>query len=54
MYTKFPVFWLAERDTGHHHPSATIYGHINYDMVNECAITSRVHQKTNSLLIFSS
>ena len=28
----FLFFWLAERDTGHHHPSATIYGHINDDM----------------------
>ena len=32
VYTKFPFFWLAERDTGHHHPSATIYGHVNDDM----------------------
>ena len=31
----------------------TIYGHINYDIVNERAITSRVNQKTNSSLIFS-
>ena len=49
----FLFFWLAQRDIGHHHPSSTIYGHINYDMVNEPVITPRVNQKTKSLLIFS-
>ena len=49
----FLFFWLAQRDIGHHHPSSTIYGHINYDIVNERVITSRVNQKTKSLLIFT-
>ena len=43
----FLFFWLAQKDTGPHHPSETIYGRFNYD------ITSRINQKTNSLLILS-
>ena len=49
----FLFFWLAQRDTGYHHPSATIYGHINNDMVKERAISSRVNQKKNSSFVFS-
>ena len=39
----FLFFWLLK---------GTIYGHINYDIVNERAITSRVNQKTNSFAYF--
>ena len=47
MYTKFPVFRLAQKDTASpHHPSAIIYGRFNYDMVNERAMTRAITIKS--------